>query len=242
MTTTREAVLAASREHMTKEAGILNRAGARVAGGAARALENIGGGLSSSGIGKYVDSAALRARQSQLISTKANIQGQARAAARASEREAVRTQRAAQSAELRSAKGPQQRQDLRQHFAAAPASPDVVQARQQMAAIGGPKQMSPTPQAPVNSAGARASQPPSAEAPTPVSTSPTAPPPAPTIYAPAPAPAPVPASPLLSPGARRYLMLGGAGIAGGAVIGGGVSGGRSAQQQPLAPPQYPPGY
>ena len=240
MTTTRDSVLAAGREHMNKEANLLNRAGARVAGGLAKGLERMGQGLSSTGLGKGIDRAAIKARQSQLISTKADIQGQARQAARASEREAVKAQASAQNAQLRQAGGPQQREAMRQQFAGAQPSPEVMQARQQMAAIGGPKPMSPSPQAPSGQIGARVSDP-VAAAPAPqVASSPVAPaaPAAPTAEV-----TPGTPAPMISSNAKKYLAIGAGGLAGGAMLSGGISGGSAAgRQQQMAPTMYPPGY
>lgn len=237
MTTTRDSVLAAGREHMNKEANLMNRAGARVAGGLAKGLESMGQGLSSTGLGKSIDRAAIKARQSQLISTKADIQGQARQAARASEREAVKAQASAQKAQLRQADGPQQREAMRQQFAGSQPSPEVMQARQQMAAIGGPKPMSPSPQAPSGQIGARVSDP-VAAAPAPQVASSPAAPAAPTAEV-----TPGTPAPMISSNAKKYLAIGAGGLAGGAMLSGGISGGSAAgRQQQMAPTMYPPGY
>lgn len=223
MTTTRDAVLAVSRGHMDKEAGLLNRAGAMVSGGLARGLESLGQGLSTRGIGRHLDAAAIKARQSQLASTKAHIQGQAMSAARRGEREALKTQALAQKSQLRQAGGPEARQALRQQFASAPPSPELAQA-------------------PSGQIGARVAAPAATSPPAPVAAAPVAPPPQPTTTAPAPV-AQAPGNPMLSPSAKRYLMLGGSGLAGGAMISGGLAGGTAAgQQQQQAPPMYPPGY
>jgi hypothetical protein len=220
MTTTRDSVLAASREHMDKEASILGQAAKAVGGVLSRGtgrVGNVGSRLVDRGermVARTAATTAAKAQNRVIDKALANKLPSLSPAQQVRTRDAVNARSA-------------------QRLSEANRLPPAMAERAVVPTTPAPSAGMATPARPMTDI-------PPAPTPPPGIATPAAPasPAAPTAEV-----TPGTPSPMISSNAKKYLAIGAGGLAGGAMLSGGISGGAAAgRQQQMAPTAYPPGY